>query len=248
MAGEDKLSGGDELFLRAGELALGVLEGEGRTAAQRQVLVDADFAAAVRWWERRLGAMAEEAGSAEPSPEVWAAIEARLASGVRAAAPATLDARTRGPSGWSVATALAGLAAAAAALALYLNTPALVQQAPEPITSGREQLIAQLSDDDGARRLAGRIDTGRSRLYLTVTGLDAEVGKAPELWVIPAGGTPASLGAIPRAGSFARALQARERALLVAGATLAVTFEDDTGARHTVPTMPIVLAGPLSQV
>ena len=81
-----------------------------------------------------------------------------------------------------------------------------------------------------------------------VAGLEAEPGKTPELWVIPAGGAPISLGAIPQQGNFARDLSVEESSLLAAGATLAVTFEDDTGERHETPTMPILLAGPLAEV
>ena len=239
---------GDEPFIRAGEFTLGVLEGEERAGAQRAVLADPDFAAAVRWWERRLGAMAEAAGSTEPSPAVWQAIEAQLAGRARGEAPATIQPVSRGPSGWSIATALSGFAAAAAALALYINTPTAMQPVPVQTPAPSEQLIAQLSGEDGARKLAGRIDTARDRLVLQVAGLEAAAGKVPELWVIPAGGSPVSLGAIPQSGGFERALSADERALLVKGSTLAVTFEDDTGARHTTPTMPILLAGALDQV
>ena len=49
MAAEDDIMRGDEPFIRAGEFTLGVLEGEERAGAQRAVLADPDFAAAVRW-------------------------------------------------------------------------------------------------------------------------------------------------------------------------------------------------------
>lgn len=248
MAGKDDSVPGDEPFIRAGEFALGVLEGEERAAAQRDMLGEPGFAAAVRWWERRLGTMAEAAESIEPSPAVWSAIEAQLAGRGRGDAPATLEAPSRGPSGWSIATALSGFAAAAAALALYLNTPASLRQTTAPVATSSEQLIAQISDEESGRRLAGRIDTSNDRLVLAVAGLEAAAGKTPELWVIPPGGSPVSLGAIPQSGGFERALSGEERALLVEGATLAVTFEDDSGSRHTTPTMPILLSGALDQV
>lgn len=248
MASDDEIIGGDERFIRAGEFALGVLEGEERAAAQREVLSDRDFPAAVRWWERRLGAMAELAGEAEPSPAVWKAIEARITERISNGDPVVFEAPVRGPSGWSIAMALSGLAAAAAALLLYLNTPATAPQPQPSVVPASEQLIAQLSEEASGRRFSTRIDTAHNRLLMTVSGLKAAPGKAPELWVIPIGGTPTSLGAIPQSGDFARALSEQERALLKDGATLAVTFEDRSETRHATPTMPIVLAGPLEAV
>ena len=245
---DDEIMRDDDPFIRAGEFALGVLEGEERAAALREALSNASFATAVRWWERRLGAMAERAGSAEPSPAVWRAIEAGVAGRGQTGEPAPFEAPVRGPSGWSVALALSGFAAAAAALLLYLNTPSGVQKPPSPAVPSSEQLIVQLSDGDSGRKFSARIDTARDQLFMTVSGLEAAPGKAPELWVIPAGGNPTSLGAIPQSGDFQRGLSTRERRLLVEGAALAVTFEDRSDLRHAAPTMPILLAGPLDAV
>ena len=157
--------------------------------------------------------------------------------------------RGRGPAGWSIAAALVGVSAAAAALVLFLSTPATSPVAPPEIAAvAGDQLVAQLADAEANRSLASRIDPESGQLRLAIAGLEAEPGKTPELWVIPAGGAPISLGAIPQQGNFARDLSVEESSLLAAGATLAVTFEDDTGERHETPTMPILLAGPLAEV
>ena len=141
------------------------------------------------------------------------------------------------------------MSAAAAALVLFLSTPARSPVAPPEIAAvAGDQLVAQLADAEANRSLASRIDPESGQLRLAIAGLEAEPGKTPELWVIPAGGAPISLGAIPQQGNFARDLSVEESSLLAAGATLAVTFEDDTGERHETPTMPILLAGPLAEV
>lgn len=238
----------DDAFLLAGEYALGVLEGDDLAAAGRAVLRDRPFAEAVDWWERRLGAMAEAVGEIQPSPSVWKGIEARLAADAPMQAYPLPKPRS-GPSGWSIATALAGLGAAAVALALFLYTPRTIERLPPDIAlAPDEQLVAQLQDAESGRKLAGVIDPDNRRLALTIEGFQAERGFAPELWVIPQGGAPISLGAIPEAGSFARDISQEEAGLLVAGATLAVTFERDTGARHATPTPPILIAGALDRV
>ena len=239
----------EDRFLTAGELALGVLEGGDLAAARRTQLVDAAFADAVEWWESRLGAMGEAVGSSIPSDAVWQGIEARIEAMGDTENVALPVAERRGPAGWSIATALVGIGAAAAALVLFLSTPATSPVAPPDIAAiPGDQLVAQLSDEETDRSLTSRIDPESGQLRLAIAGLQAEPGKTPELWVIPAGGAPISLGAIPQEGAFSRDLSVEESALLVAGATLAVTFEDDTGQRHETPTMPILLAGPLAEV
>ena len=250
---DDEVIQSDEPFLTAGELALGVLEGSELAAARRLQLSDVTFAAAVEWWEARLGAMSEGARSALPSDAVWQGIVARIdaidAQRDMPAAAAMAPVHGRGPAGWSIAAALVGVSAAAAALVLFLSTPATSPVAPPEIAAvAGDQLVAQLTDAEANRSLASRIDPESGQLRLAIAGLEAEPGKTPELWVIPAGGGPISLGAIPQQGNFARDLSVEESSLLAAGATLAVTFEDDTGERHETPTMPILLAGPLAEV
>ena len=249
---DDEVIQSDDPFLTAGELALGVLEGSELAAARRLQLSDVTFAGAVEWWEARLGAMSEGAQSALPSDAVWQGIVARIdAIDAQRDMPAAAMApdRGRGPAGWSIAAALVGVSAAAAALVLFLSTPATSPVAPPEIAAvAGDQLVAQLADAKANRSLASRIDPESGQLRLAIAGLEAEPGKTPELWVIPAGGAPISLGAIPQQGNFARDLSVEESSLLAAGATLAVTFEDDTGERHETPTMPILLAGPLAEV
>ena len=239
----------DDAFIRAGEHALGVLEGEELSAARRAMLADGDFADAVEWGTYRLGTMAEATSPFAVSAAVWRGIEARIdaiEASDRSAAASLADRRM---SRSSVAALFAGAAMAVASLVLFLATPR-VSEAPDqsPSSQAGPQLIAQLQDEDASRKLAGVIDMAGNRLALNVSGLEAESGKTPELWVIPAGGAPVSLGAIPGSGAFDRALTPEEVRLLVAGSTLAVTFEDDDGQRHETPTLPILLAGTLDQV
>ena len=239
--------GEDDPFIRAGEYALGVLEGAELSARRRSLLSDRGFAEAVEWWEYRLGSMSEAAGEFMPSPSVWAGVLSRIDAQDTSHDPAPAVIESRKASRWSIAALLAGAAMGIAGLAFFVATPRTTAPPPVAATSG-PQLIVQLEDEEGARKLAGVIDVENDRLALSISGLEPEVGKAPELWVIPAGGAPVSLGAIPRSGSFSRTLTEEEADLLVAGATLAVTFEDETGRRHETPTMPIVLAGPLDRV
>lgn len=230
----------------AGEYALRVLEGAELADARRRLLAEPAFAADVAWWEDRLGTWAEEVMPIEPSARIWAAIEASLE---RTTSGEVAPIR-RGPAPWSIAIALGGLGAAVAAVALYVATPSV---APLPVPAPPEatpgpQLVSQISAEDGAVRLASAIDPRTRKLALTAQGLQPGDGKAPELWVIPQGGAPVSLGQIPSDGRFARNLSAGEARLMRAGATLAVTYETAQGAPHAAPTLPIIVAGPLDEV
>ncbi len=237
-------------FLLAGELSLEVLDGESRAAARRRQLSDADFAAAVAWWDERLARMTEAVGEIAPSPDLLQGIHAAIdrAEAGNTAPDTMVPSRSR-PAPWSMALAALGTAMAAAALVLFLATPVAspVATPPGPAVSGA-QLVAQLQDLESGRRLASVIDTDARRLAVRTAGLDAGAGRIAELWVIPEGGSPRSLGAIPASGTFERGLSAEEAQLLGSGSSLAVTFEQDDGVRHQAPTMPILLVGPLDEV
>ncbi len=235
----------------AGEYALRVLEGDELAEARRRLLSDPEFVREVQWWEDRIGTWAEQVTPVEPSDSVWPAIDARL-EGTADTGDNVVSIR-RGPAPWSIGVALAGLGAAAAAIALYVATPATVPvPVPMPtetqVASSEGQLVAQLASEDAAIRLASLIDPEGRRLALTAAGLAPEQGKSPELWVIPEGGAPVSLGLIPQDGRFERDLTGEEADLLRAGALLAVTYENSTGAPHAAPTLPIIVAGPLDSV
>ncbi len=239
----------------AGEYALGVLEGEELARAQRLYLSDRDFAAKVAWWHCRLGNMAEAAGEYEPSPEVWPAIERRLderRDGVEAPIIEPLEKpASRGLSGWRLGAGMAASAAAAAALTVVLVQPA--GQAPvTPVETSApvlgERLVAQLASDDGALTLAGFVDPQGGQIAVNLAGFAPGEGQATELWVVPEGGAPQSLGLIPASGRFSRELTATERASLVEGAALAVTYEDAANAPHEAPTSDILVIGGLTSI
>lgn len=242
--------------IRAGEYVLGLLDGAERAAAQRELLAGGDFGEAVHWWERHLAPLGEDAPAVEPSDAVWRAIEARIgADSAPVTAPVTTIARPEpkparsGLSGWRLGLSMTGVAVAAALVALAIDPLGSPQiPAAQVDTASGPQLIAQLRDADGKLQLATRIDPAGERLTLAAAGLTQANDRAfaPELWVVPKGGAPVSLGLIPGDGDFSRELTGDEKALLIAGATIAVTIEERGTAPHAAPTSDILLAGPLT--
>lgn len=247
---------GGERDVLAGELALGVLQGEERTAAQQLLLADRDFAAQVRWWNYRLACMAEEAGAVDVGEDLWPAIVRRLAAspgGVPLEEPVQPSPiAPRRFSGWSLGGAMAGAAAAAAVVTLMLvrPQPETVEAPAQPPVSAPagERLVAQLQGAQGAFTLAGLVETEAARISLNISGLAPQEGAAPELWVVPEGGAPISLGRIPAQGTFDRALTPAEQAVLIPGSALAVTYEDTETIPNDAPGGEILAVSPLSEV
>jgi len=242
----------NEREVLAGEYALGVLEGAERSAAQRLVLSDRDFGELVRWWEHRLACMAEIARSVEVDPQVWPAIERRIVNpeAQPIVSPALPARAVPGLSGGRLAAALGAVAAAAAAITFIVISPQRVEQLPTevPIATSETRLIAQLQSEDGSISLAGIVEPQAGTLSLNIAGLAPQSGSAPELWVVPADGVPRSLGEIPDSGTFSRGLSGEERALLVPGSALAVTYEESGTIPNTAPTTDILVVGALSEV
>lgn len=238
----------------AAEFALGVLEGDELAEARRRMLADPRFADAVEAWSVRLAALGAEVSEQIPRPEVWDGIARRIEAFGDAAPVPIETARKQHPpgsvSGWGMALSALGGGAAAVAIMLAIGLPGSPGQQPPVEQAARTgpQLVAQLAEQEGERQLVSLIDARGDRLALQLAGFEPEAGMAPELWVIPDGGAPVSLGLLPESGRFERRLTERERALLINGATLAVTIETRAGAPHAEPSTPIVLVGSLSQI
>lgn len=75
-----------------------------------------------------------------------------------------------------------------------------------------------------------------------------EAARDLELWAIPAGGKPISLGVVPSAGKGRIQLSEAQRALLTAPLTLAVTLEPRGGSPSGQPTGPVLYKGELASL
>lgn len=215
----------------AAELALGLLEGEALAAARRRQLADRAFAAEVARWEADFAALASSGADVEPSPGLWPSIAARVD-------PPAARALRR----WRAATFAASAVAASLAAVLVLRPAATPPAPPAPVLA--PIAVAQMTGLPGAV-LAARFDPAGRTLRIRALEMP-ESRLAPELWVIPAGGTPRSLGLVAAHGNSDLSLDPASRALLVEGATLAITMEEAATAPHAGPSGPPVAAGKIS--
>lgn len=221
-----------ELDAMAGELALGVLEGEARAKALRTVLANPEFAARVGMWQQRLEPLGV-AFSEVPPPAVWRAIEAELDS----------RERRRGVSALRLwrGSALAASAIAASLAAVLVLTPVQQATAPSVPMPSAPTAIAQLSGA-GDIVLAAEFDTSQQLITIRAVTLP-ESKLVPELWVLDRAGVPRSLGLINAGGTTSVAVSDDIRRLLVDGAILAVSLETAEGAPHAAPSSTPIATG-----
>ena len=224
----------------AAELALGVLEGEDLARARSLAVSDAGFVQAVARWSGRLAPLLEEVEPAEPPVRSWPEIERRIGSPNEDGS--NVVALRKRVNRWQ------GIAAGAMALAASLAL-VLVTQPPRTVapveTRAADPLVAMLADDAEDMKLVASWDTGSRRLIIAASDMPAEPGHSHELWVIPADGTPRSLGTMP---SSPRALMRVTQTLsgqLHRGATLAVSVEPAGGSPTGLPTGPVIASGKL---
>ena len=221
----------DELHALAGEYVLGVLDAAEASEVAGALGSNIDLRRAVTFWEEQLHPLAELAGPAAPPPGTWEAIEARI-SGQALRPPAPGFWNNLALWRWSTA----GLAAAAASLALWIA----VVPGPGP------SFVAVLHppQQDQASWVAA---ADRSGLVVrAVSAATAPNERVFELWAIaPGAARPRSLGVIPANGELRLSPLPPD---LRDGVTLAISVEPLGGSPTQQPTGPVVFVGIVNAV
>jgi anti-sigma-K factor RskA len=247
----------DDNELQAGEYVLGSLGPKERRAARARITTDPAFAAAVRLWETRLAPLIDETPPVEPSARLNARIAQEIA--LEATAPRVnpaerlaqeahrpdmeivdLSARLRR---LRLITALAGSLAAAFAGVVVYDRMGMLMRAP---VDG-QHYVAVVNRDASLPALIVDVDTGLGELTVRPVATEAPAAdRSLELWIIPAGGTPISLGVVD---TTARAYHVADKTGSIRSTgTFAVTVEPKGGAPEGVPTGPVVYSGKLVKV
>jgi anti-sigma-K factor RskA len=225
----------------AAEYALRLLEGEELLAARARVAADPAFAAEVAWWEERLAPLFDEIGGETPSPELWSRIARRLDE-----PGGNVVTLKRQVAVWRSATAAAAVAAAVLlALQLRPDTPLPL---PVPQVQTSPLLVASLVGEEAPEALTVAYRPDTRELVITPARVVAPADRARQLWLIPEGGQPVSLGLIASEGVQRRVLAADVGARFASGATIAVSDEPTGGSPTSQPTGAVLAAGGLSTV
>jgi len=226
----------------AGEYVLGVLDAGERRAAAERIASDRAFASEVSAWERRLFPLTSVIASVAPPAYVWARIRAALghdrASPARAA-PASPWQRVN-VWRWISAGALALAAASMVALFVGRRAPVAPTQ-PAP-------LVAIMALDNGAPAFVATIDGAQGTLVITPVTAWPDAQHVPELWLIPAGDKPHSLGVVDAAKPITVTVPVDLRSAIDPASIVAVSVEPPGGSPTGQPTGAIFAKGGISGI
>jgi anti-sigma-K factor RskA len=215
----------------AAEYVLGTLRGRARAAFGRRLREDGALETEVARWEARLLPMASAVRPVAPPRRLWRDIEARLG-----AAP-------RPESFWNQLRFWRALGlAASAACAVFVAIGALVLQRKAELPAS---YLAVLSDPKTARAVLV-VTAARHEAVLHVKTLDPAIhvsNASLELWALPKGKRPQSLGLVPAAAAALRLAAAADQALADVP-MLAVSLEPPGGSRSGAPSGPVLYSGP----
>ena len=228
----------------AAEYALGVLSGEELRFAGELDRSDAAFSAEVARWRGRLGPMLDDVAEASPSSAAWARIAARTFQAREESNVVELHKRVRR---WQGFTAAATAIAAALGLVVLTNSLDRLPVSPAPNAQyASAPMVAMLGRDAQPTAVVASWEPSAKQLILAVPGnLRSMPNHAHELWVIPAGGKPRSLGTMPSGRQMHMKLAEAIARLLDDGATIAISVEPAGGSPTGSPTGPVIASGAL---
>ena len=213
----------------AAEYVLGTLRGPARRRFERWRESSAAVDARCGYWERQLLPLFGPVRGIEPAPRVWARIRTRLV-------PASAVARR---SSRSLALAASVLLVVLAALLYWRLQPRALESATITTPAGTVLWQVEVSGRSGAV----------AALAVRAGAPAPPAGRDYELWALPRGGAPVSLGVLPYGGSsWRRALTSAQRRALSSADRLAVSVEPPGGSPTGQPTGAVVYVVPLRVV
>ena len=221
----------DLLDRLAAEYVLGTLRGRARRRFESW-LVSPQVGALVNAWETRLAGLEPTLQNVAPPASVWRGIENKL-SLRRASRPSTMR--------W------VGIAASLiffGVLGVFLVRDGVKPPVVETLATTQKAFIQDAPDS-----IYWRVELKGDNQELSVhvhKVHDLDAGKALELWALPDGGAPVSLGVLPTTGDHHRVLTAAQRAALAGSKQIAVSLEPAGGSPTGAPTGPVLHVAPLA--
>jgi anti-sigma-K factor RskA len=211
----------------AAEYALGTLRGLARRRFERWRASTPFVDQRCRFWEERLMHLAKGLTPVLPPAHVWPAIRRRLNLPTR-------ESSVRRVRAFALAASVV-LVVGLAALLYWRGPPAV-----------RATAVATISAKSGERIWQLEIFGHADRLVAHAAKLPAHpAGFGYELWALPKGAAPVSLGMLPAAGASTRTLTAIQKRALALSSQVAVSIEPLGGSPTGQPTGAIAFVAPL---
>jgi anti-sigma-K factor RskA len=213
----------------AGEYALGLLDAAERRAFEDRLNTHPALRAELAQWHEQFSTLLADTDEVPPPAGVKSAVMAAIEPQTPAVARfAWLRAR----SGIGLASGLAGAAAIALAVALYI-----------PRTSFNPGYGFDVTAQQSAFQLRADYDATTGELHLIRETPAPATDQVHEVWMI-ADAAPVSLGLLAADGRYTRVLPA-EIATQLVGSTIAISLEPAGGAPDGVPTGPVLITAVL---
>lgn len=230
--------------LRYAEYVLGVLDADARAAVEREIASDPHAAAEVARWQRHLLPLAEDVPAKAPPEYLWARIQNEVGAGKspqRTAASATRVGWWNSLSLWrGFAFGAAAVAVACIIALIVMPRASFTPRAAPPIA----YMASAIAQNDGQVGWTATMDLQHARMVVVPAKPQAiPTGRAPELWLIPAGQKPIAVGMIAANAPTMIALPPALVARLGPTAALAVSVEPPGGSPTGQPTGPVIGKG-----
>jgi anti-sigma-K factor RskA len=211
----------------AAEYVLGTLRGRARRRFERWRASTPLVEQRCRYWEEQLVHIARGLKPIQPPARVWSAIRKRLNLSPDVSA-------RRWVRNLSLAASVL-LVVGLAGLLYWRSLPAV-----------RATAVATISAPSGEALWQVEVFGATNRLTLHAAKLPARPpGHDYELWALPKGGNPVSLGLLPAEGTSKRALTAIQMAALASSSQVAVSIEPMGGSPTGQPTGAVLFVAAL---
>ena len=214
----------------AAEYVLGTLRGRARRRFERWRSASPLVEERATFWEDRLLGLAKGTVPITPPGHVWQGVRRRLGFGAGGGRMSRMRAY-----------------ALAAGIAFVLVVGGLLYW--QSFGPQRPTRVAAISAASGARVWTVEVYGKTAHLNVrTGTLPPLPAGRDYELWALPTGKVPVSLGLLPRSGSSQRSLTAVQQRALALAPQVAVSVEPTGGSPTGQPTGAIVFVVPLRSV
>ena len=233
----------------AAEYVLGTLRGLARARLQRLMVDDANLRRAVQAWQERLVPIAAAIDPVQPPRRVWERIAARTAP-----AHEVKSGLWESIAFWRNLGLVASGATAALLAAVTVFAPDAPRLAPAPapqiVRVPADQLPAAyfaVLTDPKTQKAVLAVSAARNSDQLVIKRLDASIvvpDKSLELWALPPGRAPRSLGVVATQEKHSVKLKSSADSALGDAALLAISLEPSGGSPTGAPTGPVLYTGP----
>ncbi|MEP7315425.1 MAG: anti-sigma factor [Sphingomicrobium sp.] len=216
----------------AAELALGLLEGDDRTAALRRQLANPDFARDVERWRDHFATLF----AAWPEEQTTPSLDARILGAANDPGSASLRR-------WKWFGAGSSVVAAALAVLLVARPPARADNRPTATVS--TTMVAAFAPAEGAP-MPARYDLASHSL--TIGGdMPLPADRNAQLWALGKDGSPRPLGVLRQIAPGQLVADATA-VPIPAGTVLAISIEPVGGSPTGSPTGPVIATATLTEI